>query len=84
MLVAPYNVDYRCATSSINKSLDTDRKLTLSSASFLILYFCLLMDARAAVSHRIPAELDIIGIKIPASSWCWLLQDSIAAGIVQK
>src|SRR6266542_3820075 len=43
------------------------------------------MDARrAALRDRIPAELDIIGIEIPAGSWGRLLQDSIAARIVQK
>ena len=44
-----------------------------------------LMDARrAAFRDRIPAELDIVGIEIPAGSRGWLLQDSIAACIVQK
>src|SRR5712671_4780231 len=44
-----------------------------------------LMDVRrAAFRDRIPAELDIIGIEIPAGSRGWLLQDSIAACIVQK
>ncbi len=44
-----------------------------------------LMDARrAAFGDRIPAELDIVWIEIPASSRGWLLQDSIAACIVQK
>jgi hypothetical protein len=39
-----------------------------------------LMDARrAAFRDRIPAELDIVGIEIPAGSRGWLLQDSIAA-----
>ena len=43
------------------------------------------MDARrAAFRDRIPAELDIVGIEIPAGSRRWLLQDSIAACIVQK
>ena len=44
-----------------------------------------LMDARrAAFRDRIPAELDIVGIEIPAGGRGWLLQDSIAACIVQK
>ena len=44
-----------------------------------------LMDARrAAFRDRIPAELDIVGIEIPAGSRGWLLQDSIAACVVQK
>src|SRR5882757_10999508 len=44
-----------------------------------------LMDARrAAFRDRIPAELDIVGVEIPAGSRGWLLQDSIAACIVQK
>ena len=43
------------------------------------------MDARrAAFRDRIPAELDIVGIEIPAGGRGWLLQDSIAACIVQK
>src|SRR5205823_481901 len=43
------------------------------------------MDARrAAFRNRVPAELDIVGIEIPAGSRGWLLQDSIAARIVQK
>ena len=42
------------------------------------------MNARAAVCDRIPAELDIVGIEIPASGWSGLLQDSITARIVQK
>src|SRR6266550_4789689 len=44
-----------------------------------------LMDARrAAFRDRIPAELNIVGIEIPAGSRGWLLEDSIAARIVQK
>src|SRR5437773_11931826 len=43
------------------------------------------MNARsAAVSDRISSELDIIGIEKPAGRWCRLLQNSIAARIVQK
>src|SRR5260370_23732870 len=43
------------------------------------------MDARrAALRDRIPAELDIIGIKKPTGGWGRLLQDSIAARIVQE
>jgi hypothetical protein len=36
---------------------------------------------RAAFRDRIPAELDVVGIEIPAGSRGWLLQDSIAACI---
>src|SRR2546428_8520930 len=43
------------------------------------------MDARrAALRDRIPAELDIIGIEIPTGGWGRLLQDSVAARIVQE